>query len=679
MSLQLDDIGGSVRPAFHAIVATFIFTCLTALSACSDSGSRSADALAAPPPAETAPTQGDDGDAPQSLIGRSDPVTLLITSARWNDGGLSVAGTASRATRVKLQDAASGEELGRADASQRRDGVYPWRAVLNDLEASPCRVRAVADDTATEADVDGAPDDCTVADGGQSGSGRNDDDDDDKSDDNGGDTGGGDTGGGSGSTSHDGRFDTYTGSATCVACHKDEVSEVHASVHYQWNGPSPYVVNLASGGKMHGINDFCGYAPINFIGQLTNLDGQIVDGGCATCHVGLGAKPAAATPAQLDNIDCLICHSDSYRRKVEKQSDGSFRFVPAPEKMSVPLLQAITDIQRTPTKGSCVNCHSYAGGGCNNKRGDLEEAHRDPPASFDVHMASKANGGAGLVCVDCHVTAAHRIAGRGVDLMPTDLDTPVRCTNCHAASPHDSARLNRHTRRVDCTVCHIPAFARIVSTDMLRDFSKPPQVDAAKRLYEPYIERAANVTPEYRFWNGMSTFYTFGSAAVPPSGGRVLIAGPLGDISEPLSKIFAFKHHLAVQPRSKGNSAILPVKAGILFQTGNVDAAIKQAAIDVGWDLTQGYDFVPTERYMGIFHEVAPASSALGCSDCHDGTRMDFAALGYTLRATRNGRPLCTSCHADESGEWSPAQLFSAVHAQHVDDENIACTTCHDF
>jgi hypothetical protein len=228
-------------------------------------------------------------------------------------------------------------------------------------------------------------------------------------------------------------------------------------------------------------------------------------------------------------------------------------------------------------------------------------------------------------------------------------------------------------------VCHIPAFARVATTDMVRDFSKPAQVDEAKQLYEPYIERAGNVVPAYRFWNGMSAFYKFGTPAEPAAGTRMLIAGPVGDISDPQAKIYAFKHHLAVQPRSVASKFLLPLKAGILFQTGNVDASIKQGAAEVGWDLTAGYDFVPTERYMGIFHEVAPASDALSCNDCHEGARMDFATLGYTLRATRNGRPLCTSCHGDESDEWSAAEFFTAVHQQHVREENIDCGVCHEF
>jgi len=477
-------------------------------------------------------------------------------------------------------------------------------------------------------------------------------------------------------TSHAGRYSLYEGSKTCIGCHETEVHEAHSSVHYQLQGPAPHVTNISHGGKLGGINDFCGYPDINFIGILTNLDGVQVDGGCATCHAGMGAKPEpVATTAQLENIDCLVCHSDSYKRKVEQQTDGSFRFTPAAEKMSVSILEAITDIQKTPSRGTCVNCHSYAGGGCNNKRGDLEEAHREPPGAwFDVHMASTQLSGAGLVCTDCHTTQNHRIAGRGVDLQPTDLDVPVVCTNCHNSRPHGNNDIDNHTAKVDCAACHIPHFAKIVSTDMLRDFSQPALIDETKRLYEPHITRESNVTPVYRFFNGSSRIYEFGTAAVTGNNGKVTMAEPLGSRSDASAKIYPFKRHEAIQPIDPATQRLLPLKMGVLFQTGNVDAAIQQGVAEVGWSLPNGYDFANTERYMGIYHEVSPKEEALTCNACHENnSRMDFAALGYTPKTTRNGSALCNSCHGSESGG------FFDIHQRHVDRENIDCSECHNF
>ena len=462
-----------------------------------------------------------------------------------------------------------------------------------------------------------------------------------------------------------------------MACHLQQVQDAHGSLHYQWNGPAPYASGLATGGKLGAINDFCGYPDINWLSVLTNLDGQPTDGGCATCHAGMGAKPSKEqTQAQLENIDCLMCHSETYKRKVINDA-GTVKLVPAPERMTVPLLQAITDIKK-PTKANCLTCHVSSGGGANNKRGDLEPAASDPTRSFDVHMASTANGGAGFTCQSCHTTQNHHIAGRGSDMRATDLDAPVKCTNCHQQKPHGNNDIDKHTAKVECSVCHIPTFAKITSTDMFRDF-RTVEVLQSKRLYEPTMERQSNVIPEYQWFNGTSTFYEFGAPITYGPNGRVIMSTPNGGVNDSNAKLFGFKHHEALQAYDPVSNRILPMKMGILFQDGNVDLAIQKGAEAVGWTLPQGYDWAPTERWLSINHEVVPHEQALKCDTCHatNATRMNWAALGYTPKSTRNGKPLCQSCHGNETPEWS--NYFYGVHKQHVTEKRIACSECHSF
>ncbi len=433
----------------------------------------------------------------------------------------------------------------------------------------------------------------------------------------------------------------YQGAATCVNCHAQEVHSFSLSNHYKWEG------------KLGVINDFCGYPDINFgPAKLKNINGILLDGGCATCHAGMGEKPTADNPL---NADCLVCHSSDYRRTAV-QVDGVWRF-----SADLANMPETISIQAEPSRYSCLVCHVYAGGGGNNKRGDLSDVLVNPTPAQDVHM------GSGMSCVDCHLAEDHRIAGQGVDLRIDEGVAMRACTDCHNPQSDHPQDIRRHLDKVACQSCHIPAYARAVSTDMLRDY-RSSEVNA-RGLYEPTITRGSNVIPVYAFWNGENGYYEFRAPAVE----NQALAWPLGGIND--GKLYPFKLHSAILPQDPLTQAILPAKAGIVFQTGNMDAAIRAGALEAGFDLAQGYTFINTQRYMGVFHEMPPADQVLDCADCHEAAnRMDFAALGYTPKATRNDQPLCTSCHEAES----PLDFYQ-VHEQHVEGERLACAECHSF
>jgi hypothetical protein len=480
------------------------------------------------------------------------------------------------------------------------------------------------------------------------------------------------------SGSHAGRFTQFEGTKTCLTCHESQAREMHGSVHYQWKGDTRDLVDPAAAleGKLGGINDFCIYPDINWIGKLTDFDGVQVDSGCSKCHVGMGKKPSpSVTTEQLQNIDCLICHSPTYKRKVDTVETVNgvpvYGYVPDAA-TAQDILQMASDLQ-LPGKDACLNCHTKSGGGDNFKRGDIEEAHRNASKNFDVHMASKDVGGKGLECLSCHGSVGHRIAGRGSDLKGRDSYDVVDCLKCHSATPHSNSDINTHTKRVNCTVCHIPTFAKAAPTDMERDWSLPGEPDAVKKLYDPAMTKASNVIPEYKFWNGQSKFYNFGDAAVPGPSGRIMMSSPMGDINTPGSKIYAFKHHLGTQPMDPVTSRLLPLKIGLFFQNNDINSAVTEGAKALGWPLPNGYTFAETERYLGLFHEVAPKEQALQCNSCHGGTRLNFAELGYTPKTTSNGKPLCSSCHGSKSAS------FDKVHSKHVDDKRLDCSACHNF
>ena len=480
----------------------------------------------------------------------------------------------------------------------------------------------------------------------------------------------------------------YEGSKTCGSTasechHADKPLEVHGSAHYQWQGPTPQVPNLAGqiAGKWGSINDFCTYPNTNFLFQMTNKVPATVFAGCGSCHAGMGVPPSPiATQEQLDNIDCLMCHSDLYKRVGYILPNGQPGFKIDPT-LDVGAVTAA--IQRTPSRATCLTrCHVSAGGGPGFKQGDIDPLQIDPPASLDVHMASVANGGHGKSCLDCHTVTRHHFAGRGNDFRETDLNVKADCLNCHANPPHTAQQnnpqyqeINRHLSRVHCTVCHIPAFARNATTDMFRDFTKT-EYDTASNRYEPVRTFAPNVRPTYAWFNGLSYFYEFGKPLTLQSLGRYLLAYPLGDINDAGAKIHAFKLHQAKVGYDLGARRQIPLNSKVLWETGDIDQAIRQGAAAVGWNIS-GYSFATAQRYLSLFHEVAPKANALHCADCHVSTgRLNFKELGYLVRTTRDGKALCASCH----GAPEPVPDFYETHSIHVDgEEPVSCTTCHDF
>ena len=70
----------------------------------------------------------------------------------------------------------------------------------------------------------------------------------------------------------------------------------------------------------------------------------------------------------------------------------------------------------------------------------------DPTSDVDVHMGTD---GPNLVCVDCHKTENHNIAGKMYSLSSMNHNR-VYCEDCHGETPHDDSILNEHTLKVAC-------------------------------------------------------------------------------------------------------------------------------------------------------------------------------------------------------------------------------------
>jgi hypothetical protein len=426
-------------------------------------------------------------------------------------------------------------------------------------------------------------------------------------------------------SSHKDYFEHYEGTKTCLGCHREAAESFFHSQHYQWKGETPNLVNAGGKklGKMNTMNDFCTNPAASWIAKVANKEGTVIARGCSQCHAGLGRMPAeAVSDEQLENIDCLICHASGYRREVYEEN-GTLAWKPIlwqnPEG-----LDSVAKRISLPTKEMCLRCHAGAGGGLNYKRGDLEYALAKADRAYDVHL------GGGMDCVTCHKGKDHRVVGRGADLAATD--TPgarLTCEGpCHPAAPHRSAVLNTHAARVNCTACHAPAFARTEPTDLRRDWSRLV-FDEEKGKYEGDITKGTAVKPVFAWWNGDSSIQELG-APVRKKGGVIQMMMPEGNRADPRAKIYAFKRHEAVLPVEKGTNQLVPIKVGMAFTTGDITASVKAGGEAFYHRPVKGWDWVPAERLMGIFHGIPPAEQALTCTDCHGKKgRMDFKALGY--------------------------------------------------
>ncbi|MEA1906976.1 MAG: hypothetical protein U9N12_08515, partial [Euryarchaeota archaeon] len=390
-------------------------------------------------------------------------------------------------------------------------------------------------------------------------------------------------------------IDEYTGAATCLACHQEEGEDFATSVHNTWMGEGTHIVGKEgeATGKLVGVNEFC-------VGTESN------DALCGKCHAGYGLFE---NDFSVEKIDCLICHAPNYK-KTSTGPDPSIDATAAARGVGL------------PTREMCLRCHATAGGGDNNKRGDIELAMGATEVSrdLDVHMS------AGMTCQDCHTFEDHHVSGRGMDLRIDDTDTPTTCDDarCHGEEPHyEGSMYNQHTDRIYCTACHVTAYGKVQTVEMSRDWeNRSPNDNNALHVtkYPPHIVRESNPAPIHVWWNRWSEILDIADPAVPDNDGFVMMAKPVGGIDNPASKIYAARLHLGRQPWD--GTYLLPFQTMTVLMSDNMTQALFVSTGKI-------YDpirYVNAKRYMGLFHGVPPKDEALTCKDCHEDHVIDFEA-----------------------------------------------------
>lgn len=501
---------------------------------------------------------------------------------------------------------------------------------------------------------------------------------------------GGGSGGGGGSyvegpiAAHN-TITAYNGPSTCIACHQQEAAEMLSSLHMQWAGPTPNLTNTngESLGKANkGINTFCTYAMSS-------------KAACFSCHV--RADGNAPHAPEIGDVDCLMCHSDTYQRKfvvdpnnsetvtnvlgetktyVFGKVDAFGNYTTEPDYAKMPAGTDMVNVARLvhlPTTQSCLRCHATAGGGDWTKRGDMGKSSANATVDEDVHLAKD---GANLGCVNCHATLDHKVAGRGIDLRQTEAPAPS-CASCHSDSPHSDATLNRHAQgQVSCQVCHITAFAKGGATEMSRDWRTPVWNQAFCSGQGGFVGeeiREANVKPEYVWFDGTSYVYNVGETISPDERGVYVMAKAHGEAFDGKASIVPIKRHETIMPLHESGQMIPPAIMW-MFMTGDFDVAVKKGMEEQ--KMSGSYSLVKAEAEMLITHGVDPKSKAPSCASCHDGSgstpdgsgMLPFAQLGYheVPAAVKN----CNLCHEKKNLSWE------SMHSRHR-NENVSCSSCH--
>jgi len=414
--------------------------------------------------------------------------------------------------------------------------------------------------------------------------------------------------------------------AKCLECHEGAAREVMATQHWTWLGDE---VEGRDGkpvkiGKMNLLNNYC----VSIAGNWAK---------CAQCHAGYGWKDASFSFDDPKTVDCLVCHDQSGTYK--KGNAG----VPAQE---VDLNVAARSVGY-PTRGNCGTCHYFGGGGLGVKHGDLDTSLDNPPESLDVHM------GRGMQCIDCHSAGNHRIKGKAYSVS-VNHENGFGCSDCHGEAPHGDKRLDGHTDRVACQTCHIPTYSRVVPTKSWWDWSKAGDMERKEDQHAylkikgefKYVE---DVAPQYGWFDLTVQRYLLGDAVAKE--GRTRINSPNGSRDDAVSRIWPFKVNSGKQPYDTRLGYLLPPVTsgeGGYWSEFDWDKALRIGAKVAGIEYSGEYGFAETEMYWPLSHMVVSGDRALGCNDCHGGTRLDWTALGYDPDHMGADPTACGSCHESE-------------------------------
>jgi octaheme c-type cytochrome (tetrathionate reductase family) len=429
----------------------------------------------------------------------------------------------------------------------------------------------------------------------------------------------------------------------CLFCHSTEARDLAQRAHWLWQGPASGIVGHET--EQHGKRDLIDSF---FIGVPSN------EGRCSQCHPSFGYKDKSFDFTDTSRVDCLVCHdtTGTYAKHPTANGGGgaaSLLVNGAPVVVTDPnqLLNVVYHLGK-PTRANCGACHFYACGGDNVKDGTLSSALLHPTQDQDFHM-----GGLDFDCQTCHTFAQHGFAGM-TSHSTTEGGASPTCTRCHGVGdfhnrfPGLDELLNLHLDHVACEACHIPTFARTVPTNVGwfwdeagQDIDPVPTDQFGLPTFDKLKGRLVwgkSIRPTYLWYDGRWERRIVGAddtyTAAGSEGDPVVLARPVATASTPGAKVYPFKKMIGRQPADTTNRRLIVphlfgTAAGPNAYWDKFDwaAALGEGAAYSGVPYSGNFGFVNTVMYLRVSHEVAPASQALRCNNCHGDAAL-FAGLG---------------------------------------------------
>ena len=154
------------------------------------------------------------------------------------------------------------------------------------------------------------------------------------------------------------------------------------------------------------------------------------------------------------------------------------------------------------------------------------------------------------------------------------------------------------------------------------------------------LVKANDQVPVYRYWNRASDNYLlFDEVYEDPETGTYHTSIPDGAVNDPNSKLYPFKYKTSDYPLRTESNQLIALDTSVFFATADAEAAAIAGLENMGFNREDEYQWVTTDTYQLLNHQVSPSDDALNCSACHLNTATDGSAGRFRLC------PYQCSCH----------------------------------